>query len=120
MTLAGRVTPGEERTCPHCRAKILKSATRCPVCGHSLRYDSHGVQRDRPVVTALSVEGTIRPPDAGEKWEYSVVVSIKNAQGKEIARQMVGVGALGRDEARTFSVDVAMSKLEEGAAGKGR
>ena len=75
MSGAGRVTPGEERTCPHCRATILRSATVCPSCGHNLRYNSPGTHR-----------------------------------GEEIARQMVGVGALHPDESRTFTVAVTVSK----------
>ena len=56
----------------------------------------------------LRVEGSIRHPDAGEAWEYSVVVSIRNERGEELSRQIVGVGALDPGEARTFtfSVDV--------------
>jgi len=111
MTGAGRIVPGEERTCPHCRATILRSAKVCPICEHSLRYDSHGTRRgERPTVSALSVEGTIRHSGGDEQWEYSMVLSIRNDRGDEITRQMIGVGALNPDEARTFTVAVAISK----------
>jgi len=120
MSSVGRVTQGVERTCPHCRATILRSATLCPICKHSLRYDPHWGRHDRPTVSALSVEGTIRPPDGSEGWEYSVVLSIRNDRGEEIVRQMVGVGALNPDEARTFTVAVALSKRTESERARGR
>ena len=111
MNSAGRVTPGEERICPHCRGTILRSASVCPICEHSLRYDSPGIRRDRPaVVSAFNVEGTIHHPDVGEQWEYSMVLSIRNDRGEEITRKMVGVGALSPNESRTFTVAVAISK----------
>jgi hypothetical protein len=52
------------------------------------------------------VVGSVRPPDAGEAWEYSVVVSIRNGQGEEVSRQIVGVGALDPGESRTFAISV--------------
>jgi hypothetical protein len=52
------------------------------------------------------VEGSIRHPDSGEAWEYSVVISIKNERGDEVARQVVGVGALQPGEKRTFTFAV--------------
>jgi hypothetical protein len=59
-----------------------------------------------PAFSPLRVEGTIRHPDVGEPWEYSVVISIKNEKGEEVARQVVGVGALQPQEHRTFSLAV--------------
>jgi len=52
------------------------------------------------------VEGTIKHPDAGEAWEYSIVVSILGSQGEEITRQIVSVGALNPEEQRTFRLAV--------------
>jgi len=54
------------------------------------------------------VEGTVRHPNVGEAWEYSVAISIRNDKGEEVGRQIVGVGALQPGEGRTFtfSVDV--------------
>jgi len=52
------------------------------------------------------VDGSIRHPNAGEAWEYSVVISIKNDKGEEVGRQVVGVGALQPGEGRTFSFSV--------------
>jgi hypothetical protein len=52
------------------------------------------------------VAGSIRHPDAGEAWEYTVVVTITNDRGEEINRQIVGVGALQPGEERTFNFAV--------------
>jgi hypothetical protein len=52
------------------------------------------------------VEGSIRHPNAGEAWEYAVMVSITNDRGEEVARQIVGVGAIPPGEQRKFTVAV--------------
>jgi hypothetical protein len=62
----------------------------------------------------LSVEGQIRHPGGEPAWEYSMLVSIKNDKGEEIARQMIGVGTLNPDELRTFTLSVEVSKPESG------
>jgi hypothetical protein len=101
---------GATRTCPHCRAQILESAAVCPACRHHLRFDpgsrGTGTQLREPSFTPLRVEGAIRHPEAGEAWEYSVLVQVRNEKGEEIARQVVGVGALQPSEQRTFSLTV--------------
>jgi hypothetical protein len=61
---------------------------------------------DAQAITALRIEGSIRQPADVAAWEYSVVVSIKNEQGKEIARKLIGVGAMAPDELRTFNLAV--------------
>ena len=104
------MTPGEERTCPHCRATILRSAAVCPICEHSLHYDRRGANRARGTVSALNVEGTVQHPGGTEVLEYSMVLSIRNERGEEIARQMVGVGALGAGEWRVFTLGVEVTK----------
>ena len=105
---------GKTRTCPHCRATILDSATVCPGCHHHLRFDSTGTsQRVQPAATPLRVEGTVRHPSNGGSWEYSVVLAIRNDRGEEIARQVVGVGALQPGDARTFSLAVEVFKPAE-------
>lgn len=106
MSATRQGVPGTTRSCPHCRATILESASVCPACKHHLRFDPGAAQRAQPSFTPLRVEGTIRHPPAGEAWEYSVMVSIRNARGEEIARQVVGVGALQPAEERTFSLVV--------------
>ncbi|HET9776510.1 MAG TPA: hypothetical protein VFP77_08070 [Gemmatimonadaceae bacterium] len=108
-------TPGKARLCPHCKATILQSATICPACDHSLRFDSQRKRRAAPSFSPLRVEGTIKHPVAGEAWEYSVVISILDEQQREITRQVVSVGALNPDDQRTFrlAVDVFTPAGEE-------
>jgi hypothetical protein len=107
--------PGKARLCPHCKATILQSATICPACDHSLRFDSQRKRRAAPSFSPLRVEGTIKHPVAGEAWEYSIVISILDEQEREISRQVVSVGVLNPDEQRTFrlGVDVFTPSSEE-------
>ncbi len=97
---------GATRICPHCRTAILESAAVCPACRHHLRFDPGAAQRAEPAFSPLRVEGTIQHPADGPAWEYSVVVSIRDGRGEEIARQVVGVGALNPADVRTFSLAV--------------
>jgi len=98
---------GETRGCPHCRVTILKSFNSCPACGHHLRLESVSGEGTRaPTFSPLRIEGTIRHPPHGEPWEYSVVLTVENEQGKEVSRQVVGVGALQPTELRTFRLSV--------------
>ena len=99
-------TMGKTRTCPHCRATILESANVCPGCRHHLRSGQSASESVFPSFTALKVEGTVRQPPAGEAWEYSMILSIRNERGEEIDRQIVGVGALQGAETRTFTLAV--------------
>ena len=78
-----------------------------------------------PTFSPLRVEGSIRHPDAGEAWEYAVMISITNDRGEEVARQIVGVGAIQPGEQRkfTFAVEVfapsgANGKEKEAAGAK--
>jgi hypothetical protein len=102
--------PGKSRLCPHCKSTILESSSVCPACHHHLRFDPKAVAERRAQATfsALRVDGSFRHPAAGEAWEYSVVVSIRNDRGEEIARHVINVGALQPNEGRnvTLSVDV--------------
>ena len=101
-------TPGKTRTCPHCKATILESASVCPGCQHHLRFDRTAGAENRAKATfsALQVEGAFRNPKGAGAWEYSVVVSVKNERGEEVARKVVGVGALDTDESRTVTLSV--------------
>jgi len=65
------------------------------------------------------VEGTIKHPDAGEAWEYSIALSILDSQGQEITRQIVSVGVLNPEEQRTFRLAVEVF-TPSGEAGSGR
>lgn len=106
----GRVAaPGRTRTCPHCKATILESASVCPACHHHLRFDPKAIVEKRQAATysPLRVEGSFKHPEGGSSaWEYSVVVAIRNDRGEEVARRVVGVGALGAGEGRTVSLSV--------------
>jgi hypothetical protein len=103
-------TPGATRTCPHCRETILESAAVCPACRHHLRFEPRSADA-LPLpeaVTPLRVEGSIRNPVGAGTWEYSMVLTIRNERGEEIARRLVGVGAIHPDEQRTFTLSVEM------------
>lgn len=114
MSSVRQGAPGTTRTCPHCRATILESASICPACRHHLRFDPGAAERAQPSIMPLRVEGTIRHPQVGEAWEYSVMLSIRNERGEEISRQVVGVGALNPEERRTFSLAVEVFKPGDG------
>jgi hypothetical protein len=102
----GRRTPaGATRTCPHCRAVILQSASVCPSCRKHIRF-AQGGDVAVPTFSPLRVEGSIRHPDTGEAWEYAVTVTITNDRGVELTRQIVGVGAIKPGEQRKFTVAV--------------
>ena len=106
MTPARPGSAGATRQCPHCRETILESAGRCPSCRHDLRYDERGEASAEPAITPLRIEGSIRHPADGEPWEYTVVVTIQNDRGQEIARKLVGVGAMDANEQCTFALSV--------------
>jgi len=99
---------GATRQCPHCRETILESAVVCPQCKHHLRYGaiSAADAAAEPALTPLRIEGSIRHPADGEAWEYTVVVTMRNDRGEEIARKLVGVGALNPNEQRSFTLSV--------------
>ena len=101
-------TAGATRSCPHCKTVILESASVCPACKHHLRFDdaTATAQRVAETIVPLRVQGTVRHPPDGGPWEYTVVLSIKNDRGDEIARHVVGVGAMQVNEERTFTLAV--------------
>ena len=114
MNRARQAIAGATRTCPHCSATILESAVVCPACRHHLRFDTGPAPTAGAVSVPLHVEGTIRHPPGGLPWEYSMVLTIRNGRGEEIARQLVGVGALKPDEVRSFTLSVEVSAPEPG------
>lgn len=124
MSVSRPGVAGATRTCPHCRTTILETASVCPACRHHLRFEPGVAPRMQPSVSPLRVEGTIRHPEGGEAWEYSVLLTIRNDRGEEIARQVVGVGALQPGDGRTFTLAVeifmpgdARAASEGGAGG---
>lgn len=112
MSYSRAGTAGTTRECPHCKEVILASASVCPACAHHLRFDSTPASGEFSAFSALRVEGDIRPPSAAEAWEYSVVVVIRNGRGDEIARKVVGVGALQGTDVRSFCVNVEVSPVQ--------
>jgi hypothetical protein len=110
MKLIRASTAGESRSCPHCRATILKSATSCPICRHMLRANSFGFEpRSKPIMCPLLVEGILEHPGAGEAMEYQVLMEVRDGGGKLLTRQVIGVGALHLTEKRVFSLRVEMT-----------
>lgn len=87
---------------------ILQSTSVCPSCRKHLRFGGPGGAGATPTFSPLRVEGCIQHPETGDAWEYAVLVTITNDRGEEVARQVVGVGAIPPGEQRkfTFSVDV--------------
>ena len=112
-------SPGATRQCPHCRETILESAGVCPACRHYLRFDHGAEEPQAPALTPLRIEGSIRHPSDGEPWEYTVVVSIRNDRGEEIAHKLVGVGAMNPNEHRTFTLSVEAVSTKPKVSGKG-
>jgi hypothetical protein len=105
MSSVRPVSPGKTRTCPHCKAVILESASVCPGCQHHLRFGSDAANQAE-ARTALQVEGCIKHPVDEEPWEYTVVVYVRNERGEEVARHVINVGALAKAEERTVSLQV--------------
>lgn len=101
---------GATRECPHCHERILESAAVCPSCQHKLRFvNTTGDVAAPAALTPLRVEGSFRNPADSGAWEYSMVLTIRNDRGEEIARRLVGVGAMEPGEQRTFSLGVEMN-----------
>lgn len=106
MSSARPGAPGATRTCPHCRETILESAAICPACRHHLRFDEHASVGAAAVQVPLRVEGAIVHPSESEAAEYTVVVTVSNERGEEIAHKLVGVGALMPGDRRSFALRV--------------
>lgn len=106
-----RAAVGKTRTCPHCRATILESASVCPACLHHLRFENRRGGAEQPQAAsrvALKVSGQFARDTATGPGEYHVVVVIRDAGGSEIARKVVGVGGLAPGEERKVDLTVEM------------
>jgi hypothetical protein len=100
---------GETWNCPHCGELILRSVVICPACQRRLRVDAVAAVRSAPTtIYPLSVEGVIRHPGTETPWEYSILVEVRDSQGEVINRRVVGVGAIGLGDSRTFALRVEM------------
>jgi len=101
---------GESRLCPHCKATILKSSSSCPLCRHVLRFGAIStLPQSSPTTCPLLVEGTLAYPGDGAAREYFILLEIRDAGGKLLSRQSVGVGAMQQSEKRIFSVRIEMT-----------
>ena len=110
MKIARAPTAGESRSCPHCHAIILKSATACPICRHMLRANAFGFEpQSKLTACPLWVEGTLENSTGDDPLEYQVLMEVRDDAGKVLSRQIIGVGALHPAEKRIFSVRVEMS-----------
>ena len=105
MSAVRPASPGKTRSCPHCKAVILESASVCPGCQHHLRFGGDAGPKVE-TRTALQVEGKIRHPPQEDPWEYTVVVFVRNERNEEIARHVINVGALSSAEERVVSLAV--------------
>lgn len=114
--LARPVTAGKTRVCPHCKAVVLESLSICPGCRHHLRFDVEAAQRQEAAIRALEIEGQVCHPPEEDPCEYSVVVSVRNDKGQEIARNLVAVGSLQGGE--RCSVALAVEVLPARSAAK--
>jgi hypothetical protein len=108
MTAPRPGLPGATRTCPHCQETVLESAAVCPACRHHLRFEQPIALPSTDAISPLRVEGSLRNPTDGGVWEYSMVLTIRNERGEEIARRVIGVGAMQPEEQRTFTLSVEM------------
>ena len=118
MTATRPGTPGATRICPHCQETVLESAAVCPACRHHLRFEPVAPGTLAEAVTPLRVKGHIHSPADGA-WEYSMVLTIRNERGEEIARRVVGVGAMQAEEQRTFTLSVEMAPAGDKSVKRG-
>jgi hypothetical protein len=103
-----RAAVGKTRSCPHCRATILESASVCPACRHHLRFENRrgGEQPQAASQVALKVSGQFARASSAGAGEYHVVVVIRDAAGAELARKVIGVGGLAPGEERKVDLSV--------------
>jgi hypothetical protein len=112
---------GEAWSCPHCGEHILRSAATCPACLRHLRFDAVNLERPaRASACPLTVDGTIRHPGKEAAWEYSVVIEIRDEHAGNVARRVIGVGALRPGESRRFTVRVEVFVPEASELPAGR
>ncbi|NIO06493.1 MAG: hypothetical protein GTO40_00360 [Deltaproteobacteria bacterium] len=95
---------GKTRTCPHCRGRILESASICPECHHFLRSDAvHPPEPPSVMYQPLKVEGSIQHPALSKPSEYSVILTVHDENGEELSRRVMAVGAIHPAETKKFT-----------------
>lgn len=113
MNARRAAAPGATRTCPHCRATILASAGNCPACRGHLHYAACGSEPPARA-TPLHVEGTLQCTSGAAPVEYTMLLTIRDERGVELARHVVGVGAVRSSELRHFTLTVEAADVEAG------
>ena len=102
---------GKTRVCPHCKTTILESETICPACRHHLHFNvSHSTVRTCPSFNAFSIEGTVTHPSNEPRWEYSLMIVVRNEKGQEVQREVVSVGGLSPGEGRSVTLNMEVFK----------
>ena len=98
---------GRTRTCPHCKAVILETASVCPQCRHHLKFGAEAAATaEHNGFCALKVEGTLQHNARQGRLGILGGPLIRNERGEEVSRQVIGVGALRPSESRTFTLSV--------------
>lgn len=116
MSTARTADAGRTRTCPHCKSTILESADVCPACQHHLRFGADRRAAATPTKSAFRLEGVVTNNESASTWEYTVVVALLNAQGTELAREVVHVGALAPADSRKCVVSIDVRPVLTGGA----
>lgn len=99
------------RTCPHCKATILASASVCPGCKGYLRFDKPGTTPAPKA--AWRVEGSFKAEQPDKGMDYCILVSVRDENNEEVARHVVNVGSLHGDEKRTFLLSIETSDTDK-------
>lgn len=97
---------GKTRVCPHCKSVVLESLSVCPACRHHLRFGVEAARREEEAIRALTIEGQVCHPLSEDPCEYSVVVTVRDDRGQQIARKLVAVGSLQGGERCSVSLEV--------------
>ncbi len=97
---------GRTRVCPHCKSVVLESLSVCPSCRHHLRFGAEAARRQEEAIRALAIEGQVAHPLGEEPCEYSIVVTVCDSKGQQIARKLVAVGSLQGGERCSVALEV--------------
>ena len=79
------------------------------MCRHMVRANTFSLEAQSRLTTCpLLVEGTLENP-GGDAMEYQVLMEVRDAAGKLLNRQIIGVGALNVYDKRVFTLRIEMS-----------
>ena len=84
----------------------------CPACRKHLRFEATKgeVTRAEAREIALRVEGTVEHAAVDKPWEYSVLITVRDERGEDVARHVVNVGAIQGGSKRSFVLSVEVFK----------